>query len=93
MLGMKKEAYFLYEPSAVIDTRFIEAWTLNMEAEGMHPVSYIIESMNETETGAFIQDVCLVRIREKWRGAMKRFIRKYEKEDTGRKYNGLAVYG
>jgi len=89
----KKEVYLIYGPNAVSEPKIFANWTKNLEEEGIRPVSYVVETMNEAETGAFIQDVVLVRVKEKWHGAFKRFAKKYSKENLGRRYNDLEIWG
>lgn len=93
MFREKKEVYLLYGPNSVADMKLMQTWVNNLACEGIQAVSYGINTINDSETGAFIQEIVMVRVREIWHGAFKRFAKKYNKTNLNKDFEGLEVWG
>ena len=92
MLFGKKEFWMMYG-TKLTDADKMAAFAMYAEANGIRATHYGVKTIKEVNTEKVVQEVCLVHVKEMWRGAAKRFLRDQNKEDTGCKYKGLVVYG
>ena len=59
---------------------------------GVEPIEYYEDTVLDANNNV-VTTIILVKCRQRWRGAAKRFFRKAKFEDLGHEVDGLRIYG
>lgn len=92
MAKEKIEFYLAMDAEAPKDAdKFQRSMTAAYE-NGVEPLEYFEDTVLD-ENNNVVTTIILVKCRQRWRGAAKRFFRKAKFEDLNHEINGLRVYG
>lgn len=87
----KFEFYLAMNGNFASDTEKFQESLTAAYVNGIEPIEYCEDTVTD-EDNKVVHEIILLKCRERWRGAAKRFFRKAEMVDSGMKKNNLHVF-
>lgn len=91
MAKEKFEFYIALNAEAPNDPETFQKSVTAAYVNGVEPIEWYEDTVLDEENNV-VQTIVLVKCRERWSGAAKRFFRKAKLDDLGQKVHGRHVY-